>query len=713
MKSSIPALREAAAVALAFALLLAWRGPAWAVTLPYSQDFSSPTTDFTLTTPAEWNVGGGVLNLVQAGGDARLSAAAIQIADSLSGVPLTFSANVQATQLLSNSDFGFAAYSDSPSFALSGTNHYIVDFKPNGSFRLLELRNGVVGFSIAAPSNSFSFSPTDTYALNFTSRPVATGTELTFSVFDPTPGQWRTISGIDTTPFLGSYFGLRARTSGQTVPITGWFDDVEISQMTNKIMHGDFDRLPLGTKPDNGSPTGGWQIHQASTPYAFTEANAGYITIAQRPGAATWDHALRINVPASNPNPVFAEQLLPEPWSDTENKLIMTHEHVTNADGTTYKSNGNWTFVNGGHSVVGPYVGLHDRPTGGSGHKIRYWGAGVGETPLATYTPGETYNFRTSVDMQTKTFDLFVRGGPEFSRWTQIGKQLQLFHSGTSTLDRLQFGEWSGRTADAYIDNVSVVNSADLPQDHIVHRNSFNYYAPNANLVDQNDGWTMGEGAATPASAQAVPDAFTGKGNLAKLVAGTAGPFQRSVYQDLDLVVDSGKARFDVDAMWVGGVSNSWGYFGIGDSDMTMTLASSYAGLRASAGLFGFHGDGGQLRLMASDGDYLAGSGSRRETPALADTWYTFVAEVQLTGPDRNTWDLHVFNRDTETLVWEQLGMDFVTDYTNILRFGAYAYDSGGNGTLYFDNLGVNIPEPGTVLLLMFGGLMLLGRRRK
>lgn len=711
MNCSITVLRKVTlvAVALACTLVVVQGGGACAVTLPYFQDFSASTTDFAFTTPAEWSVGGGALNLVQEGGNSRLSAAAVQVADSLAGVPLTVSATVQATQLLSNSDFGLVVYSDSPSFAISGTNHYIVDFKPNGNFRIVEVRDGVAAdLSIYAPSsNWFSFSPTDTYTLNFTSRPVATGTELTLSVFDPTPGQWHTVSAIDTTPFVGSYFGLRARTSGQTDPITGWYDDFEISRMTNKIMHGDFDRLPSGTKPDNGSPIGPWQIHESGS--NFRESSAGEITIANKPnpagGTFAHDHALRINVTGST-TAVFAEQILPEAWSDTNHKLVMTHEHITNADGDTYKNNGNWTFVNGSHSATGPYVGLHDRLADGGGHKIRYWGAGT-ENALATYTPGETYLFRTSVDMQTKRFDLFVRGG-EYERWTQIGKQLAFSGSGVSQVDRLHFGEYWGRTADVYIDNVSVVNSADLPQDHIVRRNSFNYYAPNVNLVDQNDGWRMGEGAATPASAQAVPDTFTGRGNMARLVAGTTGPFQRSAYQDLDLVIDSGKARFDVDAMWVGGVSNSWGYFGIGDSDMTMTLASSYAGLRSSAALFGFHGDGGQLRFMASDGDYLAGSGSRLETPASADTWYTFVAEVELTGPDRNTWDLRVFERDTETLVWEQTGMDFVTNHTDILRFGAYVYDAGGNGTLYFDNFGVNIPEPGAAVLLAFGLAALL-----
>ncbi len=56
--------------------------------------------------------------------------------------------------------------------------------------------------------------------------------------------------------------------------------------------------------------------------------------------------------------------------------------------------------------------------------------------------------------------------------------------------------------------------------------------------------------------------------------------------------------------------------------------------------------------------------------------------------------------------------MDFMTDYTDILRFGAYVYDGGGNGTLYFDNLGMNVPEPSSMLLAL-GGLALLGLARR
>ena len=495
-------------------------------------------------------------------------------------------------------------------------------------------------------------------------------------------------------------------------------DNIRLEQgsIIDKIVHGDFDRLEVGTGPDVGSPVGGWSIaHHGS----YTEADATYITIAEKPnpagGTFADDHALRIRSTSSNPSITFAEQLLTEPWNDTGSKLIMTHEHITNADGTTYLNNGNWTFVNGDHSAGGPYVGLHNRSAGGGGHKIRYWGTGVGETALGPYTPGETYEFRTSVDMQTKTFDLFVRGGPEYARWTQIGKQLVFMSSGVSQVDRLQFGDYYGRITDAYIDNVSAVSSADLPTE-VLYVNNLDAYSPGVSLVGQNDGWAMGEGSSYPDRARAVPDTYTGQGNIVTVDAGAPGlGYPTSVYQDMDLVVESGTARFSVDAMWEGGVSNSWGYFGLGDSDMTLTIDGyTYAGLRSSAALFGFHG-GGQLYFMASDGDYLGGGGTLLQSPATANTWYTFVADVQLTGPDRNTWNLHVYDRGTMALVWEQTGMDFVTDYTDIVRFGAYTYDSAGNGTLSFDNLGVNVPEPGSATLLTLGGLAfvgLVGRRR-
>ncbi len=493
------------------------------------------------------------------------------------------------------------------------------------------------------------------------------------------------------------------RTSGAQV------DNIRLEQgaIIDKIMHGDFDRLATGTGPDVGVPVGGWSIINSGS---FTEPDPGYITIAEKPnpagGTFADDHALRINIPASNGNIVFAQQHLTEAWSDTSSKLIMTHEHITNADGSTYKNNGNWTFTDGGsHSAAGPYVGLHDRPAGGSGHKIRYWGTGVGETPLGLYTPGESYEFRTSVDMQTKTFDLFVRGGPEYARWTQIGKQLAFLSSGVSQVDRLQFGDYYGRTSDAYIDNVSAVDSRDIASRIIMPTRTFENYSLGS-LIGQ-DGWTIHwDQAGDPLvnRAQVVTDPTSGK--VAAVQATTEGNRYTSVYQDLDAVADAEDVTFTIDARWDYAGTGDYAYFALGDSDLC-TVAGEF---RPSASIFGFRN--GHFLVRPGDGSGAFGI-ELSDVATDPDTWYTFAATMHMTGPDRNTWDLNVYDRDSGSLLWTYGDIGFATDYTDVTRIALFAY--GGTGTLYFDNLGMNVPEPCSLTLLALGGLALLGlvRRRR
>jgi len=501
-----------------------------------------------------------------------------------------------------------------------------------------------------------------------------------------------------TTP---TQFRVRTYGTGSGVEV----DNIryEDGPIVNKIMHGDFDRLEVGSAPDDGVPVGGW----ATAGGIYAEgSDTSRVSIAAKPGSPD-DLALHVTKTGTGSDPAHAEQIFASPYTEGPHKLIVEFEQMTTAG----KCGVDLRIADGGSANTIATFGLRDEAGGSNPYYVRYWAHDINQD-LAPWTPGETYRLRTSVDLDTDTFDLFIRGG-EYPRWTQIGKELHLGTAGDQTqADRVLIGQYY-RTCDAYVDNVSAANSADLPQNTILYLNNLEAYAPNVNLVDQNDGWQMGEGASYPERAKVIPDTFTGHGKLASVEAGAPSLGRpTSVYQDMDLVIESGTARFSVDAMWDGGVSNSWGYFGVGDSDMTLTLADSLAGLRSSAALFGFHG-GGQLYLMASDGDYIGGGGSRPETPAAPNTWYRFVADVHFTGPDRNTWDLRVFDRDTMAQVWEQTGLDFVTDYTDVLRLGAYVYDTGGDGTLYFDNLGVNVPEPNSLLLLSLGGLFALVIHRR
>ena len=590
-------------------------------------------------------------------------------------------------------DSGLGGTNFAPSAALFGFN--------NNRF-LVRPGNGSGGFGTVTSGSGALADPNTWYT--FVTTMQFTG---------PASNTWNLeVFERDTENLVWDYSGAGFTTNNTAVTDVGvfvssaastlYFDNFRMANVNatddvypiNRITHGDFDRIEAGTWPDNTARAGGWRIHRAPSAHGeFKEADAGYITIAQKPGADPGDHALRINVPASNSNPVFAEQLLSEPWSDTDGKLILTHEHVTNADGTTYTNNGNWTFVNGGHGAVGPYVGLHDRPAN-SGHKIRYWGDGVGEKTLADYTPGETYQFRTSVDMQTKKFDLFVRGGPEFLRWTQIGKQLPFLHAGTSVLDRVQFGEFHNRTTDAYIDNVVVVSSEDLPQWRIHYTDDFQQYNL-GNLVGQH-GWT---GTVTsPGTALIVDEAGA---RMSRLDPG--GAFTH-LYHDFDAVADAGQVAFRVDARHTG---SNWAYFVLGDSDLGKVAGKEFD---SSTAVFGFHNNQFLVR---------PGHGTGGWDPHYFDSdvtfdpnkWYTFLATMNLTGPDRNTWGLQVFDRETQDLVWSYAGAGFTTNFTNLTRLGMF---SNSAGTLYFDNLWLaNVPEPATAMLLALGLPLLLLRRKR
>jgi hypothetical protein len=361
-------------------------------------------------------------------------------------------------------------------------------------------------------------------------------------------------------------------------------------------------------------------------------------------------------------------------------------------------------------------AGLRNEGAPADPYQVRYWtNAGGAGANLARWTPGNTYRIRTAVDLETATYDLYIRGG-EYSRWTQIGKQLQFFSNGSAPrqqLDRVIFGQYY-RDCDVYVDNVVAVSSADLPP-AIHYRNGFDGYAT-GNLAGQ-DGWQMGNvnngGNLHPERAQVIADPFSGSGKLVAIrgPVPTTGAWgdATSVYQDMDIIAETGTVLFKADGRWSGGLrTDSYGWFILGSSDVTLNVGTNPTYF-TSAGVFGFKSTGGVDKFQVLDGNGAGGGSLLNSTASYAlDTWYTFTARLNLTGPNRNTYDVWVTDRATGNQVASWFGLHFPYNYTDITRLGIYSVDWGASnpGTFYFDNIDLrDVPEPAT-LLLLGGGLL-------
>jgi len=207
------------AAAAAIAVLGLTLGSAQAATFPFSEDFDSGSApDFTFVPAADvWSVGSGVLTGNTTGAD-TLSTAAVQITNAPAGANLVVSTTLRATTFDGNSDAGIAAFGDDATFDfIAGVGHYLADFKPSGDFRILRIETlaniTTIADSIADGVAPFSFDTSDTYTLTLEATYSGSDLDLTFTIDDPTGGAV-SISGTDTVPLTGQYFGPRQRTSG-------------------------------------------------------------------------------------------------------------------------------------------------------------------------------------------------------------------------------------------------------------------------------------------------------------------------------------------------------------------------------------------------------------------------------------------------------------------------------------------------------------------
>lgn len=142
--------------------------------------------------------------------DGVVARAAVEITDAPSSTPLIVSSDLTFSDLVGdNSTSGFALFSDDAE--LSST-YYLADISVDGSMRILQLGGPGGTETIATGSLGAELNTSDTYSVSAEIVDTGSALELSFTVSDGSNTQ--SISGTDTTPLAGTYFGYRNRGSG-------------------------------------------------------------------------------------------------------------------------------------------------------------------------------------------------------------------------------------------------------------------------------------------------------------------------------------------------------------------------------------------------------------------------------------------------------------------------------------------------------------------
>lgn len=355
---------------------------------------------------------------------------------------------------------------------------------------------------------------------------------------------------------------------------------------------------------------------------------------------------------------------------------------------------------------------------------IAYWGVGnpAANKGFTIYTPPSSYTdfgniakdqwyhldvqFRLSGAGQN-TYDVIARdaaGNIVGSRldvaFAYTGFPLQKFHVRT-------YDDGSG----VLVDNLRLTRPVDK-----VRHGTFDAYQT-ANLAGQA-GWTVGGQSGSPTATVAVDPLRPGK-RAEFRPSGWLGMYQDLLDTDY-AIPEPSTIILTAEGAWTNAThADSWGWFSIGNSAMTMSQPGNAAVFMSSAASFGFRGytsTPSRFFVMDGNGDTTWGTFRYSSVQFSNDMWYRFEALIH---PLSNTWDLLVYNRDTGQLVWDSfqdLGkhLGFGTNNIALTRIGVYTRDT--TGTFLADNFSViGVPEPAGLVLVglgMLAGLPTARRRR-